>query len=186
MLYAMQAGAAGRIKLGRAQFPEGRLAALQTGNSRRLRLLAVTPGGALEASALHERFADARVGGEWFRPTPQLKSAIEAWGPMPAMSATVEVYPSGKVEIVVPGRSADRSDFVDLDDIASGADSDEALAQSVPASMAGGGAEAGTDEVKEGRALAILICALAGKTAAVAWIMEHWPIRDDAPGGPAM
>jgi hypothetical protein len=49
-----------------------RLNALQTGNASRLEVIACVPGEMTDEAALHVRFAMARVGGEWFRPTADL------------------------------------------------------------------------------------------------------------------
>jgi hypothetical protein len=49
-----------------------RLNALQTGNASRLKVLACVPGGMSDEAALHAKFASSRVGGEWFRPSPEL------------------------------------------------------------------------------------------------------------------
>lgn len=75
-------GPDGRVKIGTTTGnPYARMATLQTGNSRELRLLVSIPGGADEESSLHERFAALRERGEWFRPDPTLLSFIDglAW-----------------------------------------------------------------------------------------------------------
>ncbi len=76
--FIQEQGDGGAIKIGcTAGDPRARLATLQTGNSRRLHLLASIPGGAAEEAALHERFAAYRVSGEWFRVDPYLLGFIE-------------------------------------------------------------------------------------------------------------
>ena len=60
----------GRIKIGRARDPEQRLKDLQTGNSRRLRLLATLSAEDDLEFELHERFKAAHVRGEWFDLNP--------------------------------------------------------------------------------------------------------------------
>jgi hypothetical protein len=45
---------------------------LQTGNGSELVLLAVLEGTRGDERRLHERFAECRIAGEWFRPAPEL------------------------------------------------------------------------------------------------------------------
>lgn len=55
------------VKIGWTKDLPGRLATLQTGSSRPLTLLRAVPGGRDLEASLHERLADARLQGEWFR-----------------------------------------------------------------------------------------------------------------------
>ena len=68
----------GRVKIGWSKKVGTRIAQLQTGNASPIRLLGTTPGGLAVERALHERFAAARVAGEWFDLTPELRAHIEA------------------------------------------------------------------------------------------------------------
>jgi hypothetical protein len=66
------------IKIGRtSRSTHRRLQAHQTGNARRLTILAVCPG--LSERALHQQFARDRVNGEWFKPSNELGAFISAW-----------------------------------------------------------------------------------------------------------
>ena len=76
MLYAIQRGVNGPIKIGIAGDPSGRLAALQTAHDEQLVLLAAWAGGRDEERSLHQRFADARIRGEWFHPTPTVSAYV--------------------------------------------------------------------------------------------------------------
>ncbi len=77
-VYFIQEGEGGAIKIGTTLgSPMVRLAALQTGNSRKLVLLASIPGGPKEETELHGRFAALRLHGEWFAPDPRLLGFIE-------------------------------------------------------------------------------------------------------------
>jgi len=68
---------ADHIKIGRATDPIMRLSDLQVGNPRRLVLLKVIPGGYRAEAEWHERFAELRFDGEWFRAEASLKQAIK-------------------------------------------------------------------------------------------------------------
>lgn len=72
------AEADGRVKIGWSSKVATRIAQLQTGNASPIRLLAIEPGGRALERQLHERFADARVGGEWFALTPDLQAYVAA------------------------------------------------------------------------------------------------------------
>ncbi len=69
----------GNVKIGYAVCVGYRLSCLQTGNASELTLLAEIPGGGppLERE-LHERFAEHRVRGEWFRLTPEIVEYIKS------------------------------------------------------------------------------------------------------------
>ena len=56
----------GAVKIGRATKPDKRVLQLQTGSPQELHLRHVVPGGAQLEAALHQRFAPARIRGEWF------------------------------------------------------------------------------------------------------------------------
>jgi hypothetical protein len=67
IVYFIQDDATLAIKIGFClKKPEKRLAALQTGNSNTLRLLGHVPGSDLHEKALHVRFSQCRIQGEWF------------------------------------------------------------------------------------------------------------------------
>jgi hypothetical protein len=80
MIYFVQAGERGPIKIGFVQHPtymDQRLGLLQTGNPEKLYVLTSLPGGLDRESELHARFAKGRMSGEWFRPdTPGLPELI--------------------------------------------------------------------------------------------------------------
>lgn len=76
MLYAIQVGDDGPVKLGTAGDPVARLRALQTSHHSRLRLRAAWAGAHRDEQALHARFAAARLRGEWFAWTPELRTFV--------------------------------------------------------------------------------------------------------------
>lgn len=72
VLYAIRNTATGAIKIGISGNPEKRISDLQRPMTDRLELLGSMPGTFEEERALHRRFADAGLGGEWFRPTKEV------------------------------------------------------------------------------------------------------------------
>lgn len=65
------------IKIGTSNAARLRLQAMQTGNPRRLTLLASVPTTTHTETELHERFAHLRIGGgEWFEPAEELVEFI--------------------------------------------------------------------------------------------------------------
>lgn len=70
------AEADGRVKIGWSKKVASRVAQLQTANAVPLRLLGVIPGGRALERQLHERFAPARLSGEWFEATPDLLAYV--------------------------------------------------------------------------------------------------------------
>lgn len=76
-VYFIQAADSGPIKIGfTTGDPRSRMASLQTGNPHPLRLLVVVPGTPEDEGSLHERFAQSRMQGEWFAPSPILIAFI--------------------------------------------------------------------------------------------------------------
>lgn len=67
MVYFIQQGTDGPIKIGKADRPFQRLVELQTAHADELRLLGVLRGGLDLEAELQARFADGHIRGEWFR-----------------------------------------------------------------------------------------------------------------------
>lgn len=65
-----------RIKIRWSRNVATRVATLQTANADPIHLLATIPGARSLERQLHERFAAARVSGEWFEATPDLLAYI--------------------------------------------------------------------------------------------------------------
>ena len=72
---------AGLIKIGVSVNPETRLASIQTANGHTARLLATVPGGTRLERQLHEKFKASRVGGEWFKPTNEIREYLREISP---------------------------------------------------------------------------------------------------------
>lgn len=70
-------GENGFIKIGTANDPEARVLEFQTGNPRKLTILAMWSSTVCPERALQLFFQSARLRGEWFSPTPELLAFIE-------------------------------------------------------------------------------------------------------------
>lgn len=78
VIYFVQEGADGPIKIGCTVLPRSRVQNLQVANPRELRLLGLMDGGTEQEDSLHDEFRETRVRGEWYEPTPELLAGIEA------------------------------------------------------------------------------------------------------------
>jgi len=67
VVYFVQSGDDGPIKIGWTQDVERRIAELQTANAHPLRLLGEVPGRMRDEAAMHARFSHLRMEAEWFR-----------------------------------------------------------------------------------------------------------------------
>lgn len=76
MIYFIQVGDDGPVKIGLADDPYRRLVALQCASPFELRLLGGFEGGRGEELKLHKMFAHARIRGEWFEPTEELLAFV--------------------------------------------------------------------------------------------------------------
>ena len=79
-VYFIQQGDNGPIKIGYSADPQRRLQSLSTASPYPLRLLGVVDGDMALEQALHHRFADHQLEGEWFAPTPDLLEFIANLG----------------------------------------------------------------------------------------------------------
>lgn len=77
MIYVIRAGDIGPVKIGHAVYPEKRLKQLQTANHEKLWLVKVVPGDRLFEAKIHVDLAGFRIGGEWFKPTPEVIEYVE-------------------------------------------------------------------------------------------------------------
>lgn len=80
MIYFVQAGQRGPVKIGYVESPnmmDQRLRFLQTGNPEPLYVVTSLPGDLVRERELHAQFAEGRIRGEWFRwETPGLQDLI--------------------------------------------------------------------------------------------------------------
>lgn len=96
-VYFFQAGPGGPIKIGSSRQIEPRLRLLQNHHWAEIVELAVGPGCHQVETALHKRFADVRIRGEWFWPSAELLAFIKevAAGAVPYILAGL---PKGPVQ----------------------------------------------------------------------------------------
>ena len=76
MVYFIQSGDDGPIKIGFATEVASRLSELQTGCPAKLHLLGKVRGSMQLEKDLHALFAGLRISGEWFRPDPSIFEKI--------------------------------------------------------------------------------------------------------------
>jgi hypothetical protein len=71
------AGAPRYVKIGYSDYPDARIAMLQTGNPRKLTLLASIPGTMDDERALHAKHIADNILAEWFRDTPSIRQDFQ-------------------------------------------------------------------------------------------------------------
>ena len=89
MIYFVQAGEEGPIKIGVAENVERRIAGLQVAHFVDLKLRLMLEGDDRHESYLHAKFEPYRMRGEWFKPVVQLLAFIESPEPFPKFSPLV-------------------------------------------------------------------------------------------------
>lgn len=72
MIYFIQIGDEGPVKIGYAEMPGSRLTNLQSASPYELNLLLIGAGDRELERELHELFAASRIRGEWFEPSNDL------------------------------------------------------------------------------------------------------------------
>jgi len=75
-IYIITEGDDGPVKIGFTRNASQRLEALQTGNSKKLSLIAKIPGTQRDEILLQKIFGEYRIRGEWFERAPQIKVLI--------------------------------------------------------------------------------------------------------------
>lgn len=79
-VYFVQVGDSGPYKIGWSQDVERRIAQLQVANPGKLILRGTVPGTRETETEYHHRFRTARVMGEWFQNTDELKEFVRSLG----------------------------------------------------------------------------------------------------------
>jgi hypothetical protein len=72
-----EGGAVAAVKIGLSHDPASRLRHLQTASAARLHLLGTMTGSGRVERQLHRAWHRARLGGEWFRPDPDLLAYVK-------------------------------------------------------------------------------------------------------------
>jgi hypothetical protein len=75
-VYFVQESGMGAIKIGTTKNVNTRVSDMAVGTPHLLAVLALIDGNHEVEHALHQRFAHARIRGEWFRPVPELLEYI--------------------------------------------------------------------------------------------------------------
>jgi hypothetical protein len=75
-VYFVQMGDDGPIKIGFATDVQARITTLQTSSPHELVLRKVVPGTVAKEREFHQRFAQTRLKGEWFKPSSALSEVI--------------------------------------------------------------------------------------------------------------
>lgn len=89
--YFVQGPPLSPVKIGKAIDVKQRMASLQTGTPHELRLLRTLEGD--REAEMHQRFADDRIRGEWFRWSPSIETFVaEPWQGCPAVWHMVNVF----------------------------------------------------------------------------------------------
>lgn len=73
MVYFIQSGKRGPIKIGTTRDVLRRLRLFQTGSAQPLTLIGAIPGGRKLERQIHQHLATDRLDGEWFKPTPDVR-----------------------------------------------------------------------------------------------------------------
>ena len=77
LVYFVQCGDSGPVKIGVAKDPAARLSALQTGHFETLHIRALTVGGLTQERIYHDTFRAHHQRGEWFAPHPDILAEID-------------------------------------------------------------------------------------------------------------
>lgn len=99
MIYFIQAGENGPIKIGVAIDVASRMSFLQSGNAEKLRLIGTMPGSYDEEKCLHRLAWKDRIRGEWFHPTHLTMAVVAA-----ALDGDLVLEPQQKASAIKPAK----------------------------------------------------------------------------------
>lgn len=77
MIYFITAREIGRVKIGFSDEPRQRFVKMRTDSPVPLELERICDGGKADERALHDRFASARLQGEWFALIPEIEAHMQ-------------------------------------------------------------------------------------------------------------
>ncbi|WP_181421657.1 GIY-YIG nuclease family protein [Curtobacterium sp. MCBD17_030] len=77
VVYFVQQGNSGPIKIGCTRNLKSRVNSLQTSSAEPLNVLGTVPGGFELERQMHEALSPHRLSGEWFAPTPKVLRLIK-------------------------------------------------------------------------------------------------------------
>ena len=96
MIYFIQAGQNGPIKIGVSDNPQKRLGTLRTAHYEELELLGAIGGGEDKEKEIHLRFGQYRMTGEWFRAEGELldfiHEAVHEWSEIEQLQTLVKYW----------------------------------------------------------------------------------------------
>lgn len=93
VVYLVECGPGGPIKIGFTDDAYRRLSKAQSDSPYELRLLATMPGGPELEAELHARFGEYRIRGEWFWPAQELRSFVDSFGAPKPRVRQLEIRP---------------------------------------------------------------------------------------------
>lgn len=99
MIYFIQAGEDGPIKIGCSDHLQSRMRNLQSYHYQELNLLGTMPGNVDTERKLHLRFAADRVRGEWFQPIPEIFDFVRRHCNQ-GKTNTVQLFDDGECRII--------------------------------------------------------------------------------------
>jgi hypothetical protein len=111
VVYFIQAGSDGAIKIGFAKNLANRLRSLRGGNAAPLRVLATVPGGRELEVRIHKALHKNRLRLEWFEPTTEIK-ALALLASVRGLPPVIRWLEQKESEISVP-----EIDFSETDDV---------------------------------------------------------------------
>lgn len=79
LVYFIQSGDDGPIKIGYTTSINTRLPTLQTAHPWVLHVIGTVPGSVLDEARAHNALAEYRMIGEWFRPEAEVRTRIREW-----------------------------------------------------------------------------------------------------------
>ena len=103
MIYFIQAGDGGPIKIGLARDAHVRAKGLQTAHYETLRIIGIVEGDFETETRLHNLFANYRLRGEWFKPCTEILDYISSYCVSPSHTTnTVYSLGNGEHRIIFP------------------------------------------------------------------------------------